>query len=152
MLSPPACRCCRRDAVCCRLALDCRRRRATTIATAEAGRTKRRHLRGEVVELLLLFRVRLEHVVDLLAVGVGHLRSAAKAALLALLHDADFARRRAARSRPRRRPAARRRRHCRRRYHHRSAALTTAATAIAPPPKPPRLPCRRCSPAPSARW
>ena len=70
--------------------------------------------------------MRLEDVVDLLAVGVGHLRSATEATLLALLRDADFAGRRAAVSaRP---PARRRHRHCR---HRRCAALTPTATAIA---------------------
>src|SRR5262245_4216213 len=69
---------------------------APAIATpaAEACRAKSRHLRDEIIELLLLFRVCLEDFVDLLAFLIGNLLAAealAAATLTALLlDDGDF--------------------------------------------------------------
>src|SRR5262245_17090437 len=67
---------------------------AVATAAAEACRAKSRHLRDEIVELLLLFRMRLEDFVDLLAFLIGNLLAAealAAATLTALLlDDGDF--------------------------------------------------------------
>src|SRR5215813_5224296 len=49
---------------------------AAAVSTPEARGTQRHELRGEIVELLLLLGMRLEDIVDLLAVGVGDLRAA----------------------------------------------------------------------------
>src|SRR6185312_5631081 len=48
-----------------------------TVGTAEAGRAQRRHLGAQIVELLLLRGMRLEHVFNVLAIGVGNLRAEA---------------------------------------------------------------------------
>ena len=67
-----------------------------TIATAKASRHQRALLGAQIVQLLLLRRVRLQDRVDLLAVFVGHLHAAAEAtalteaALTALLYDAGI--------------------------------------------------------------
>ena len=50
---------------------------STAESAAISGRTQRHHLGAQIVQLLLLLRMSLEHVIDFLAVGVRDLRSTA---------------------------------------------------------------------------
>jgi hypothetical protein len=54
-------------------------------ATETSG-AKRLQFRAQIIDLLFLFRMRLQHVVDLLAVGVRDLHATKAALTAALLH------------------------------------------------------------------